>query len=126
ALMLMNSKFRRSNFREVATNSGNSFTHGPHHVAHTLKSRTFGVPPFRNAATPAVSIGSTSTGVLSHVSIFLTIPVCLLRHLVEHPCGCVMGTGTGWPARSASTALRTSGDLTVLSFSKRESSNRPL
>src|SRR5688572_1969891 len=125
-LMLMNSKLRMSNRRDVATSSGNSATHGAHQVAQTLNSRTFGVPPLRNAATPAASIGSMSTGVLSHFCIFSVIPVFLVIHLVEQPCGFVIGTGTGWPANNASTAFLASGDFTVASLAYWESSKRPL
>src|SRR5687767_1576293 len=103
--MLINSKLRMSNLREVATSSGNSPRHGAHQVAHTLKRRRFFVPPLRNAATPAASIGSRSTGVLSHFCIFSVMPVFLVIHLVEQPCGLVTATGTGCPANNASTAF---------------------
>src|SRR5688572_10140930 len=116
-LMLMNSKLRMSNLRDVATSSGNSATHGAHQVAHMLNRRTFLVPPLRKAATPAASIGSMSTGVLSHFCIFSLMPVFLVIHFVEQPCGLVIGTGTGWPASNASTAFFASGDFTVASLS---------
>src|SRR6185503_6638313 len=104
---------RRSNLRDVVTNSGNSLTHGTHQVAQTLKRRTLAVPPLRNAATPDASMGSRSTGVLFHFSVCSAMPACLVRHLVEQPWGLVTGTGTGRPASMASTALRASVDLTV-------------
>src|SRR5690606_25245126 len=127
ALMLMNSKSREPNFREVSTSSGNSLTQGAHQVAQTLMSRTFLLPFFRRAATPAASMVSTSTGVASHFAIFSATAVFLLRHLVEQPMALVTSTGTGFPARRASTALRASGDFTVESSPpKRESSKRPL
>src|SRR5688572_11342017 len=125
-LMLMNSKLRMSNRRDVATSSGNSATHGAHQVAQTLNRRRFFLPPLRNAATPAASIRSMSTGVLSHFCIFSVMPVFFVIHLVEQPCGLVMGTGTGWPANNASTAFFASGDFTVDSASYGESSKRPL
>src|SRR5688572_5386964 len=115
--MLINSKLRMSNLREVATSSGNSATHGAHQVAHTLKRRMFFVPRLRKAATPAASMGSRSTGVLSHFCIFSVMPVFFVIHLVEQPCGLVIGTGTGLPANKASTAFLASGDLTVVSLS---------
>ena len=40
-LIVTISKPRWRYMRLIATSSGNSFTHGGHHVAHTLTSRNF-------------------------------------------------------------------------------------
>src|SRR5688572_21333836 len=112
-LIVISSKSRFASLREMETNPGNSATHGGHHVAHTLISRTFLVPFFASLATPATSIVSSVTGALLHwTSALATLPLCS-SHLVEQPIGRVVSTGTGLPASSASIAFCASVDLTV-------------
>jgi len=64
----------------------------------------------RSAATPAASIVSTSTGVLSPFSIFCTIPPLLFIHFVGQSRGFVIASGTSFPASRDSNANLREGD----------------
>ena len=104
--------------------SGNSITHGPHHVAQTLTRRSFFPPSLRaSALTPASSIVSRVTGSCAHFSYPSFTQGRLSDHLTEQPKTLVVSTGTGFPARTASMALRASCVVTFAGFSP--SSTRP-
>src|SRR4051812_19190638 len=100
--------------RCIVTNSGISATQGPHQVAQRLTSRRSFVGFLMSLATPESSIGSRETGSASHFARDFSASLRLSAHLVEQPKTRVFSTGTGLPARSASTALTVSCDLTVL------------
>ena len=60
----------------------------------------------------ASSMGSMRHGGAFPFRIFLgDVVVFFEAHLTEHPNGLVMGTGTGFPASKATTALRASKTL---------------
>src|ERR1700678_2107322 len=103
-LTVMRSKSRVSNRREIETKPGNSSTHGTHQVAHTLITRSLFVGLLARAAIPAASTGSIETGILAQASLPSATMFRLVIHLVEHPIGRVISTGTGRPARRASIA----------------------
>src|SRR5688572_3680335 len=110
-LMVTNSKGRLRYMRFISTRWGSSITHGAHHVAQTLTNRSFLESLARKAFAPARSRGLRSTGSASHfASAFLASSV-LVFHFVEQPKTLVVSTGAGWPARTASMALRASWDL---------------
>src|SRR5262245_66255364 len=116
-------KLRLRYIRFMVTNSSSSATQGPHQLAQRLTTRRFFPSFLTSLATPASSIDSSDTGSLSHFASDSTADSRLSDHLVEQPKTRVVSTGTDLPASKASTALRASCDLTVLTS---ESSNRPL
>src|SRR5437764_154656 len=112
-LIVINSKSRLPNRREMETRLGNSATHGAHHVAQTLISRTLFVSFLTSAATVLASMVSRATGVLLHCSSIRATSDFFSSHFVEQPIGRVTSTGTGLPASIASRAFRASADFTV-------------
>src|SRR4051794_11956411 len=105
-LIVIISNGRLRYMRFIVTNSGNSVTHGPHHVAHTFTSSSFCELFLASAFTASASIGEIFTGSASHLaSDFFALSV-LSAHLVEQPKTFVVSTGTALPASIASTAFR--------------------
>src|SRR5262245_22371959 len=120
--MVTSLKSRLRYIRFISTSSGSSATHGPHHVAQRLTSRS-ALPSFlASLAAPASSISFSSTGSASHLARDALASALLSDHLVEHPKTRVVATGTSRPASRASTALIASCDLGGLTS---PSSNRP-
>ena len=72
---------------------------------------------------PASSIGSSATGSCAHFSSPSFTHARLSDHLTEQPKTLVVSTGTGFPASTASMALRASLAVTLAGFSP--SSTRP-
>src|SRR5438132_13273545 len=98
--------------RFMVTKSGNSATHGAHHVAHTLTTSSFFVSFLASLPAASSSMGSNLTGSLSHCSSDRLASSRLSAHFVEQPNTRVFATGTGTPDSNASTALRASWDFT--------------
>src|SRR5438128_15432 len=121
----MNSKSLLRYILFIETNSGNSATHGPHQVAHTLIRRSLSEPFLTRSLIPSALMLSRLTGSFAHCSFALLIQPLFSAHLMEQPNTLVVVTGTSLLFSKASMALRASRLCGVLpGFST--SSMRPL
>src|SRR5256885_15732003 len=98
----------------MALSSGNSTTHGPHHVAQTLMRRNFPELFFTSSLTPASSINSTSTGSLDQSSNALFTQFFFSAHFIEHPNTFVVLTVMSLPCSNSSIAFLVSNVFGVL------------
>src|SRR5678815_493363 len=92
--MLRNSKSLPRYILLIVIKSGNSVTHGPHHVAHTFINRSLSELFFSKSFIPLSSIISTSTGSLAHPSLTSAWCSSFSAHLIEQPNTLVVCTGT--------------------------------
>src|SRR4029078_4209044 len=103
--MVMNSKSLLLYMRLILTKDGNSFTQGPHHVAHTFIKRNLSELFFKRSFTPASSIISSVTGFVAHSLSDLATRSSFSAHFIEQPKTFVVFVGTSLPASNASMAF---------------------
>src|SRR4029078_2385156 len=106
--MVINSKSLALYILFMITNSGNSDTQGPHHVAQILMSLNLSVLFFKSSLIPSSLISSSGTGLLAHSSSFFFTHSFFSLHFVEQPKTLVVFTVTSLLASSSSIAARVS------------------
>src|SRR5665213_561401 len=106
--MLINSKLRSRYILVIVTNSGNSATQGPHHVAQILISLSLSDLLLINPLMPSALMVSSLTGSLAHSTAAFSIQVLFSAHFTEQPKTLVVATGTSLLFNKASIEFRAS------------------
>src|ERR1039458_2743796 len=88
--------------RLISTNDGNSFTQGPHQVAHTFINSNLSGLLFMRFLIPTESRVVRVTGCVAHSLSAWAVWLSFSCHLIEQPKTFVVFTGTSLPASNAS------------------------